>query len=345
MTDDDNTPVPSDWTFEGFTSPNYTQVPDELFDELLPLLSGAEIKVLLYVIRRTFGFKRQADTISLAQMTNGIVKRDGTRLDYGAGVSKKTLFAALKSLEARRILIIERRRSTERGDEANVYRLNVVDSGTRGVKVRHGGGAKFPHGGGGETTPGGEARNSPSQETGIQETVEQETEGLNSNIRMASAQGTETASYPQAPSLSDPKTSKTAALGSVGEVLARRGPGFSSPRRSWVRPETETDEWQAIQAYIIDFARLLGDGASTKSSTSRAYRLFLASGLSIDGFLEKMYQARALTQESSASITKTHTDETGWTRKAKMPYFFAVLEDQLKPESQRSERPGRSHPS
>jgi hypothetical protein len=44
--------------FTGYASPNYTPVPDELFDEQLPDLSGAELKVLLYVIRRTFGFKR-----------------------------------------------------------------------------------------------------------------------------------------------------------------------------------------------------------------------------------------------------------------------------------------------
>jgi hypothetical protein len=29
-------------------------VPDQLFDELLVELSGAELKVLLYIIRRTF---------------------------------------------------------------------------------------------------------------------------------------------------------------------------------------------------------------------------------------------------------------------------------------------------
>ncbi len=34
--------------FKGFISPRYTQVPDELFDELMAHLSGAELKVLLY---------------------------------------------------------------------------------------------------------------------------------------------------------------------------------------------------------------------------------------------------------------------------------------------------------
>src|ERR671917_470428 len=44
--------------FKGFLSPRYTQVPNELFDELMVHLSGAELKVLLYVIRRTFGFEK-----------------------------------------------------------------------------------------------------------------------------------------------------------------------------------------------------------------------------------------------------------------------------------------------
>ena len=51
--------------FQGFRSPRYTQVPDEVFDELMPRLSGAELKVLLYIIRRTFGFKKERDNISL----------------------------------------------------------------------------------------------------------------------------------------------------------------------------------------------------------------------------------------------------------------------------------------
>ena len=49
--------------FPGFRSPNYTQVPDKVFDELLSELNLAELKVLLYIIRRTFGFKKSSDNI------------------------------------------------------------------------------------------------------------------------------------------------------------------------------------------------------------------------------------------------------------------------------------------
>src|SRR5258708_13009575 len=112
--------------FPGFTAPNYTQVPDELFDDLMTDLSGAELKVLLYIIRRTFGFKKTEDNISLSQMLNGITKKEGEVLDKGTGLSKKTLLAALNTLEEKNIIITERRRSAERGNEPTTYKLNIV---------------------------------------------------------------------------------------------------------------------------------------------------------------------------------------------------------------------------
>lgn len=65
--------------FVGFNPPHYTMVPDEIFDVLLPHLSGAEIKVLLYICRRTFGFKKDNDNISISQMVNGISRKDGSQ--------------------------------------------------------------------------------------------------------------------------------------------------------------------------------------------------------------------------------------------------------------------------
>ena len=84
--------------FKGFLSPRYTQVPDELFDELMAYLSGAELKVLLYIIRRTFGFKKDSDNISLSQICHGIKTREGEVLDKGTGLSLSTVQIALKGL-------------------------------------------------------------------------------------------------------------------------------------------------------------------------------------------------------------------------------------------------------
>src|SRR4051812_5930736 len=104
------------WIFAGVTSPNTTQVPDQYLDELLPVLSGGELKVLLYITRRTFGFKKDSDNISLSQMLHGIETRDGRILDRGVGLSKKTLLQALRSLEDHNIIQTQRRQSPEKGN-------------------------------------------------------------------------------------------------------------------------------------------------------------------------------------------------------------------------------------
>ena len=89
----------SAWKFDGFISPNFTMVPDDFFNHVAPRLSGGEVKASLYIIRHTFGFKKESDNISLSQMLNGIVRKDGSRLDHGAGLSKTTLLESLKQLE------------------------------------------------------------------------------------------------------------------------------------------------------------------------------------------------------------------------------------------------------
>lgn len=114
------------WRFGGFDAPHYTQVPDALFDEIMPHLSGAELKVLLYILRRTFGFKKDADAISLSQLCGGITKRDGTVLDHGTGLARNTVYPALRRLESLGIVVAVRQQSAERGNETTVYRPNVV---------------------------------------------------------------------------------------------------------------------------------------------------------------------------------------------------------------------------
>jgi hypothetical protein len=64
-------------SFGGFGQPTTTQVPDLLFDQIMQDLDEKELKVLLYIIRRTFGFKKSTDNISLNQMVNGITTREG----------------------------------------------------------------------------------------------------------------------------------------------------------------------------------------------------------------------------------------------------------------------------
>lgn len=96
-------------TFIGFEPSNTTAVPDILFDELLSELSGAELKVLLYIIRRTIGFKKSTDAISFSQFEDGIKTHEGKVLDKGCGLNRETISKALKSLESRHCIKSEKR--------------------------------------------------------------------------------------------------------------------------------------------------------------------------------------------------------------------------------------------
>lgn len=145
-------PASATFTFRGFRCPTYTMVPDELFDELLVELSGAELKTLLYIIRRTFGFKRDSDSISLSQMLRGIQTADGRTLDRGVGLSKPTLLQALRSLQEKHIIETQRQRSVERGDEPTVYALKFVLD-PRGQKSLPPPVRKSDHGGGQPASP------------------------------------------------------------------------------------------------------------------------------------------------------------------------------------------------
>ncbi len=125
-----------DKKFPGFRSPKYTQVPDELFDELLSQLNESELKVLLYIIRRTFGFKKDSDNISIAQICKGIKTRDGKVLDKGTGLGKSSVARAIKGLEGKNIIIARRRKNQKKGFLPTTYSLNIIHNPLSQNKTR-----------------------------------------------------------------------------------------------------------------------------------------------------------------------------------------------------------------
>lgn len=88
--------------------PNYTQIPNVFFDEMMHNMEKAELKVILYVMRRTFGFGKTGDRISLSQMCKGIVSKDGKVLDRGTGLSRDAVSRAITILEGKGLLKISR---------------------------------------------------------------------------------------------------------------------------------------------------------------------------------------------------------------------------------------------
>lgn len=339
--------------FAGFRSPNYTIVPDELFDELLTVLTGAELKVLLYIIRRTFGFKQDQDSISLSQMLNGITTRDGRVLDKGVGISKPTLLQAVRSLEEQNIIETERQRSVEKGDEPTIYRLKllsayneIADKEDRREKNIHPLVKKVDQGGGKESRPGGRSNFFTTQET-----VKQETELINSNIRRVSPieknenEPINLTPRPERLDASIPRRFTSTQSNSQhnehsehseqgrGRTPSDGFEGAGSVLGHVLQPPpSRPDEArQVILEYIEDFAREFSDQAPLKSSTSRAYNLFKQSGLPVGAFISRMQEARSITKESTAQIrSEVHVQGSGAPpAKKKMAYWFSVLEDLL----------------
>lgn len=78
-----------------------TQVPNELFDELLPTLSFAELKVLLAVNRATWGW--------IDPRTGARVQRAWlacSRMQERTGLSKRAITNAIAALVRRRLLVV-----------------------------------------------------------------------------------------------------------------------------------------------------------------------------------------------------------------------------------------------
>lgn len=94
--------------------PNYTQAPNELFDEWLPLLGLAELKVLMVIIRKTFGWHKVRDRISLSQ------------LQQITGLERRHVCSAIKSLEGRRL--ITKIVVGNNGEQQTFYELFIDDS-------------------------------------------------------------------------------------------------------------------------------------------------------------------------------------------------------------------------
>lgn len=255
--------------FHGWDAPHYTPIPDQLFDEWLPHLSGAELKVLLYIMRRTFGFKKHSDAISLAQITDGIVRRDGERLDSGAGVVESTALIALKGLLAKGLILAERQLNPDGGYAPTVYCLHMAGPlpenrgrGSREVPRKSGRGSHENRGGGSARTGEGLPQNPGRQETVVQETVKQETEDSNP--------------------LSPEKIEKR------DETGKHRGGEGKPPYSPY------------IAGVIMDFSRELDDSTHGPSNVTQALRLWADSGLADEAFVQQCYAAKRLLRQAQA---------------------------------------------
>ena len=108
--------------------PNHTQTPNDLFDQWLPHLNESELKVILVIIRKTFGWHKQRDRISLSQM------------EALTGHCKKHICKAIASLQEKGFIIKEIEGIL--GKEEVFFSLNVSEESE--IKEISTGGLKPP---------------------------------------------------------------------------------------------------------------------------------------------------------------------------------------------------------
>jgi predicted transcriptional regulator len=275
--------------FQGFGSPNYTQVPDEVFDVLAPDLTEAELRVLLYIVRRTFGFKKSSDDISLKQLVEGIRTQDGRVLDRGASVSKSTAVRAVKGLIEQGIITATRNRSSEKGDEPTTYHLRFKADPVFYSETRGGSAIEHPR-----VLP------QNPQQTDRQQTGLNHSKFERSNDDLEQTDGI-------------PKTAESPAA-------------VTAPKQG-SRPPGSVAERERLASFLTDFGRELGDEAPLSSTVTRVLNIFTAAGIPPEQWADHLYQARGKTQEATAQIRRQAVGNgPGLRRKNKMPYFLATLE-------------------
>jgi phage replication O-like protein O len=247
--------------FSGFISPRYTQVPDELFDDLMSHLSGAELKVLLYIIRRTFGFKKDVDNISLNQICKGITTRDGEVLDKGTGLSQQSVITALKGLLEKNAIVAKRRSSKEKGYESTTYSLHLIPFSNNLM------------------TPSPKMREALLQKVDIQETVIQQTDlqHRNSNRKLLSNVSNRDKEHTEFKAMGDllknKFTKKTIGLKKIPD---------------------------SIKVTIDEISSEFGEKRNLRSNLTHVVRILQRSGKSPQNFTSYLYEARSITKQQGS---------------------------------------------
>ena len=89
--------------FNGFAPPtsNFSKLPHALIDALPIFSSESELKLVLYIIRHTWGFNEyeQPRRLTIDELMNGRKRTDGARMDAGTGLSKPSVISGLRMAE------------------------------------------------------------------------------------------------------------------------------------------------------------------------------------------------------------------------------------------------------
>lgn len=118
-------------TFKGFERPeqNYSKLPHSFIDVLPQIDTMAEMKVVLYLLRHTWGFSEfgKPKKLTTDEFCNGRKKKDQSRMDNGTGLSENSVRSGLEKAIEHGFILVE----IDETDKARIekwYCLNMEDS-------------------------------------------------------------------------------------------------------------------------------------------------------------------------------------------------------------------------
>jgi hypothetical protein len=113
-------------TFEGFPQPkkNYFSLPNEMINIIAHITNMSELKVIIYVIRHTWGFQEFGicKTISTDEFMHGRRFSNGKRMDEGTGLSHHSVIDGLRAAEDHGYLICD----TDTSDKARTTKSYML---------------------------------------------------------------------------------------------------------------------------------------------------------------------------------------------------------------------------
>ena len=242
-------------------------------------------------------------------------------------VSRRQVSNYTQSLKTKQLLLVHERQDAERGQVTSEYDfsplIQAITGRPQGVKDISSPPMNDPSRGGMKSISGAPLKDSSTEEYPDQKDSNINTHNNNlfetSNIRKI-----KTGPNKEHNDSGDSPGQRQSGVESVGDVLKRR-PGRPS-KAAYSDPDR-----QVILDYVSDFAREFSDRAPLSSSTTRAYNLYKLAHVDLATFIGTMQRARSIVKERSGSIRSLPNEPNQPTRvKAKMSYWFSVLEDLLR---------------
>ncbi|CAA9546602.1 MAG: hypothetical protein AVDCRST_MAG59-1355 [uncultured Thermomicrobiales bacterium] len=321
--------------FPGFDRPasNFFRMPNSWTDITAEIDSIAELKVVEYILRHTWGYQEYGlkKHITIEEFVNGRRRQDGGRLDKGTGLSERAVYDGLRKA-VENGLIEEEVDDADRGRVKKFYSLRMRDDAAAGDPLQ-------------TLQPGVQSLHPPLQSLqgrGANFAPRTEKETLERNVELSNFEGSD-ARFEQPtrrptarpagvdaaaePDEGEPGIGVTDEA-SLGEVVEQRGRAQvrAAPQQTRQPPGT-VEEREHLAAFLEDFAAELGDEAPLSSTITRVLNIFKAAGVPPERWGDHLYQARGRTQEATGRITKQAVGNgSGIRRKNKAPYFLATLE-------------------